>query len=449
MAQYNHIELDSNSIEGQRDLGPPDTGNETPGDTNSDAEKSAPVVNWPANNAPDGGRDAWLCVLGTWCTSICAFGWLNSVGVFQQYYEAGPLRQYSSSTIAWIPSLQIFFMMAMGPIVGKVFDKYGPRYLLSGGLFLHVFGLMMASISHKYYQIMLSQGVCSAIGVAAIFQPGYNCINGWFNRKRGLAFGIVSTGSSLGGIIFPIMLNRLIRSVGYGWAMRTCAFMILLLLIIAVLTIRCRLPPHPHPITRSEMAQPFQEPEFRFLMAGMFFLTFGIYVPIDYLSVEAYAHGMDPSLAQYLVSILNAGSLFGRLFSGYLSDRIGKYNTFVTACATTGILILAFWIPGHGNAATIVFGALFGFTSGAYVSLIAALVVQISPLKEIGFRTGIVFFIGAAPGLVTNPIAGAIIDKTGSWAGLKVFAGVLCLVGTAFIFCTRIARTGWKLLAVF
>lgn len=142
-------------------------------------------------------------------------------------------------------------------------------------------------------------------------------------------------------------------------------------------------------------------------------------------------------------------SLFGRLFSGYLSDRIGKYNTFVTACATTGILILAFWIPGHGNAATIVFGALFGFTSGAYVSLIAALVVQISPLKEIGFRTGIVFFIGAAPGLVTNPIAGAIIDKTGSWAGLKVFAGVLCLVGTAFIFCTRIARTGWKLLAVF
>lgn len=78
MAQYNHIELGSNSIEGQRGLSPPDTGNETPGDTNSDAEKSAPVVNWPANNAPDGGRDAWLCVLGTWCTSICAFGWLNS-----------------------------------------------------------------------------------------------------------------------------------------------------------------------------------------------------------------------------------------------------------------------------------------------------------------------------------------------------------------------------------
>ncbi|OQE03740.1 hypothetical protein PENSOL_c001G10544 [Penicillium solitum] len=68
---------------------------------------------WSGGNAPDGGRGAWFCVLGTWCSSVCAFGWLNSAGVFQQYYEADPLHQYSSSTISWVPSLQIFFMMAM------------------------------------------------------------------------------------------------------------------------------------------------------------------------------------------------------------------------------------------------------------------------------------------------------------------------------------------------
>lgn len=61
-----------------------------------------------------------------------------------------------------------------GPVVGKLFDKYGPRYLIIVGTFLHVFGLMMASISTQYYQLLLSQGVCSAIGVAAIFQPGKN-----------------------------------------------------------------------------------------------------------------------------------------------------------------------------------------------------------------------------------------------------------------------------------
>ncbi len=55
--------------------------------------------------------------------------------------------------------------------MGKLYDSYGPRYLILGGTFMHVFGLMMASISTEYYQFMLSQGVCSAIGVAAIFQP--------------------------------------------------------------------------------------------------------------------------------------------------------------------------------------------------------------------------------------------------------------------------------------
>lgn len=198
-------------------------------------------------------------------------------------------------------------MMAMGPIVGKSYDRYGPRYIVLIGTFLHVFGLMMASISKEYYQFMLSQGVCSAIGVAAIFQPGINCINTWFNRKRGAAFGMVAAGSSLGGVIFPIMLSRMIEQIGYGWAMRVCAFLILGLLIVANLTITSRLPPHPTQLTREQMMQPFRERGFLFLMGGMFFLTFGIFIPVTYIQVEAFQDGMDPNLVQYLVAILNAG----------------------------------------------------------------------------------------------------------------------------------------------
>lgn len=150
----------------------------------------APAVNGP----PNGGLRAWLVVVGAWCTSFCSFGWINStltlnqsassnkgnlklilykgVGAFQDYYQASLLKEYSPSTISWIPSLQIFFMMALGPVIGLIYDKYGPRWLIIGGTFLHVFGLMMTSISTEYYQILLSQGVCSAIGVSAIFQPG-------------------------------------------------------------------------------------------------------------------------------------------------------------------------------------------------------------------------------------------------------------------------------------
>ena len=59
-----------------------------------------------------------------------------------------------------------------GFIVGRIYDKYGPRWLMAFGTFMHVFGLMMASLSTKYYQIILSQGICSPIGICCLFTPG-------------------------------------------------------------------------------------------------------------------------------------------------------------------------------------------------------------------------------------------------------------------------------------
>lgn len=134
-----------------------------------------------------------------------------------------------------------------------------------------------------------------------------SCIAGWFFKKRGAAYGILSTGSSLGGVIFPIMLSRMVRSVGYGWAMRTAAFMILALLAVAILTVRTRHPPSPTHLPLAQMARPLREPGFIVLMTGMFVLTFGIFAPITYLQVQAVEAGMSPDLAQYLVAIFNAG----------------------------------------------------------------------------------------------------------------------------------------------
>lgn len=51
-----------------------------------------------------------------------------------------------------ISSLETFFMFFFGPIIGKLYDNYGPRYLLLAGTFLEVFGLMMTSLATEYYQ---------------------------------------------------------------------------------------------------------------------------------------------------------------------------------------------------------------------------------------------------------------------------------------------------------
>jgi hypothetical protein len=149
---------------------------ETPSSHSQDAEKP-PINPWmDPKSFPDGGAKAWLAVAGSSACLFVSFGWVNCIGVFQDYYQTHQLREYSPSQIAWIPSLQIFFMLAGGPFVGKVFDDYGPHHLLFAGTFFHVFGLMMTSLSKKYYQFLLSQAVCSAIGASCVFYPAFTCV---------------------------------------------------------------------------------------------------------------------------------------------------------------------------------------------------------------------------------------------------------------------------------
>ncbi|KAJ6779436.1 hypothetical protein PWT90_10268 [Aphanocladium album] len=399
--------------------------------------------------APDGGMQAWLVVLGAWCSSFCSYGWINSVGIFQQYYEEGPLHDYSPSQISWIPALQIFFMSFMGPFIGVLFDKYGPEKLLIAGSFLHVFGLMMASISTKYYQFLLSQGVCSAIGVAAVFLSAIACVSGWFDRRRGLAFGILATGSSLGGVVLPIMVTRLIDHVSYGWAMRTGAFLIGVLLVVTICTVRRRTTIAPQTnFTAAQMKAPFKEVPFMFILGGLFLIPFGLYTPINYLPTVAVQAGMTKSLAQYLVSVYNGASLVGRLSSGILADKFGRFNAFVASCYVAGVLVLAMWIPGTGNAVTIAFAAMFGLFSGAYIALLVALIAQVSPIREIGYRNGIACLAQSIGGLLATPIAGAIIDKPGGLVGIKVYAGVFLLAGTSSVLIARLFLTKFKLNAI-
>lgn len=118
--------------------------------------------------------------------------------------------------------------------------------------------------------------------------------------------GIMVTGSSVGGVIFPIMITRLIQSVGYPWAIRSSAFLIFGLQIIAIAFVRPRTKPVPKKMPPGRYAAPFKELPFVLLLLGIFVLTYGMFIPIEYLSVQGYqqAH-LSESMAQYLVSIFN------------------------------------------------------------------------------------------------------------------------------------------------
>ena len=92
-------------------------------------EKPKAPAAFDPSSFPDGGMEAWLAVSGAFCCLFCSFGWINgnttphsisrmvadslrhtAIGVFQTYYEIGPLSNYSASTISWIPAFEVFMM---------------------------------------------------------------------------------------------------------------------------------------------------------------------------------------------------------------------------------------------------------------------------------------------------------------------------------------------------
>ena len=297
----------------------------------------------------------------------------------------------------------------------------------------------MASLSTKYYQLLLAQGICSPLGAAAVLYPAMSTVVTWFHKKRALALGIMVSGSSLGGVIFPILVQNLIIKVGFPWTMRVSAFLILGLLIFATFSVRSRIPPVPRPFTMMDFIKPFGEVPFATVSIANFFGFLGLFIPFNYITLSALSLGMSINLSNYLLSFLNIGSIFGRIFPGWAADKVGRYNIQIVMCTVSFILNLALWLPARGNAPIITFAVLYGFASGAFVSLAPAIIAQItSDMRQIGTRTGSMFGLVSFAALIGNPIAGALLSKDNDqFLYLQIFTGVAIAIGTAFFVLSK------------
>lgn len=125
----------------------------------------------------------------------------NSFGVFQTYYSTTLLPDSTPLAISWIGSIQAFLLLFVGVACGRALDAGHYRIIVISGTFLEVFGMMMLSLSKKYYQTFLSQGICIGIGSGLLFTPAISIAGTYFTTKRAYAMGIVASGSSVG--MFP------------------------------------------------------------------------------------------------------------------------------------------------------------------------------------------------------------------------------------------------------
>lgn len=264
-------------------------------------------------------------------------------------------------------------------------------------------------------------------------------------RKRTLRLQSIL---SLGGILYPILFYRLQPRIGFEWTVRVIGFTILGTSSISLAISKPRVLP-------AGRARPlfdpsaFRSPAFIVFSLGLFLAFVGIYFPFYYVSTWAtQTLGTDSALAFYLLSILNAGSVLGRILLGLIADRIGPLNVMIPFLLLTSILGFA-WVAVEGFGELVIYCSFYGFFSGAVVSLPPTVVAEICPDPNIvGTWMGMSFSLAGLGMLIGNPIAGAILDdESGSFIGAQCFSAAVVLAGAILICVARWLRfregQGW------
>ncbi|KAI1770472.1 MFS general substrate transporter [Hypoxylon cercidicola] len=395
---------------------------------------------------PNGGLVAWLHVVGGFMLFFNTWGILNAFGVFQTYYETGQLFERSSSDISWIGSIQSFMVLIGGVFAGPIYDRGYLRHLLIAGSFGIVFGHMMLSLCSQYWQVVLAQGLCVGLGAGMLFVPCVSIIPTYFSTKLGLAVGLASAGSSVGGIIYPIVLYQLLDKIGFAWSVRVMGFIALgtLLIPIAVMRMRFKAPKARSIIDWTA----FGDIPYMAFTVSTFIGFMGLSILIFYVSYYPEEQGLtDEALSFYMVPIFNAASCFGRVLPNALSDKVGAFNVIAPCSLITGILMICL-MAAHSQGAVIGIVVLAGFFSGVFIAMPPVCFFPLTKDKsKLGTRIGMGFGMIALGLLIGGPVAGAILGevKPLNWAGLWGFGGGMAAASGLLYAVLRVYRSGFAL----
>lgn len=302
----------------------------------------------------------------------------------------------------------------------------------------YIFAMMMLSLSHSYYQIMLTQGVLMGICMGAMQFPAFAAVSQYFEKKRAAALGIVVSGSSIGGIVIPIAVSKMLNSssLGFGWSVRTIGFLTTPLMLFACMAIKARLPPRQ---TTFFIWAAFRNTKFNLLIAALFFMFMGMFAPLFFLPTYAVMRGVDAAMASYLLAILNAASTFGRIIPGVLADKYGRLNMFALAGISTGVIILCM-NSATSTAGLVVYSIAIGFTSGTIISGGSA-AISLCPddPRNIGTYMGMGLAVGSLAALIGPPVNGALVKEYGGFSQVSIFSGVVSLVGGVIAALSKLA----------
>jgi MFS family permease len=388
-------------------------------------------------------RASWVVASVTLVILGIAFGspWVAVVALKTIAAETGGARSVPAfaSSLAWFGS-------GLGGIaMGWLADRYGVRWTALCGTVMIAIGLAIASFGHPWLgeinALYIGHGVfVGLLGIGGLNAPLYVYVSRWFDRRRGSALALISSGQYIAGALWPPIFERGIASVGWRETMLTFGLFQLAVILPLAMVFLKRAPEVEHHAGAALAAAPARvlgwSPNLVFVMLAVaaFCCCVPMSMPQAHLVALCTDFGILAAHGAVMLSILLGTAFFSRQMWGWISDRIGGLLTVLIGSAWQFCCIIGFALT-QNEIGLFTVSAIFGLGFSGIIPAYVLTARELFPAREASWRVPILLCCSGFGMAAGGWFAGLLYDHFGAYtpaftAGLAFNAVNLLLIGT-------------------
>lgn len=388
----------------------------------------------------ENSTNRWIILFSGVLINLCigsAYAW----SVYQKPLIA--MFKWSTTDTSLAFTLSCLLVPVAMIVAGKIQDQKGPRMVIFGGGIIFGLGIIGAGFTDSLSFLYMTYGVLGGVGIGAVYACTVANTVKFFPDKRGLASGLVVAGFGSGAVVLAPLSSALIEAYGVLATFKILGVAYLVIISACTPLVKTAppgyrpagwTPPAPTATTITGTDKNWRQ----MLADPMFYVLWSIYIIgcVSGLMIIGHASPigqevikLSPATAAAAVGFLALANTAGRVFWGWVSDKIGRYNAVMIMFALSSVVMFALtqvttFVPFV--AVLMVIGLCFGGVMGIFPSITA----DVFGAKNLGMNYGIIFTAWGAAGYVGPRMAGHFKQiNQGDYTQAFLIAAGLSVIG--------------------
>jgi MFS family permease len=365
-------------------------------------------------------KRSWTVATAALVTLLMAFGsaWITAVGLKDIAAEVDGARSIPAlaSSLAWLGS-------GIGGIVmGRVADKIGTRWTVIFGALMVALGLAISTLG-PHWALWIGHGLfIGLIGLSGINAPLYIYISRWFDKRRGSALALISSGSYLAGAIWPPVFEHVIGTYGWRSAMLWYAAAEIIVVVPLALIYFSHPPEVVHPpaatdgkVTRARVLGLPSNVVFGVMCCAAILCCIPMSMPQGHLVAFCNDLGISRAISALMLSMLLGTAFISRQAWGLVSDRIGGLSTVLIGSGWQALAMIGFLLT-QSELGLFTVSAAFGLGFSAIIPAYVLATRELFPASEASWRIPTILLFTGGGMALGGWLAGLLYDLYGYYA---------------------------------